>query len=290
MLLLQSSPLLFLSFICIARLSVAELGCQPAFGVGILDADCHHALWDWATQSIREDVWHAPRDQPAQRHFFSRDPYWIAQYRMPQGFAYRTCSVGIDILDPPPGVQPQRHVEGDWLDMWDQFVQILRHCVVRYGIGGSARSGSFSFTIINPNTGLGRGLCMQSNLNIAMNMARCIAERAQRAEEAGLPAQQHPESEGEHPESEQNPSSMMDTGESRVGPAQRLSLSGDSSVYGGTGSGFGPYPLPQRATVSGPSGTQSPSYDSSEVQGPRAISPPIEGMVQPRAPRNPRWR
>ena len=272
MLIGRSRHLPFLWLICIARLIVAVLVCESLYGVDILDTDCHHALWDLSTESIRDDIWRLTR-LPRR---FSKNPSWLKRDRMPQGFSYQSCSVGIDILDPPPGIQQSPYIEGNWVDLWGQFLELVTRCVVPFGHGGAIEAYGFSFTIINPNTGLGRGICMAPNRGVPMNMGRCIAQRAEAIDRAQRTREANLE-EGNYPAASRG---------SQTRPQQRVNW--DSNILGETRSVSAPDPLPQRATISDPSATQLPISDSGEVQSPHEMSPSMGENVQPPVSRNPR--
>ena len=259
MLCFQSRQLLFLLFICRARLIVEALECRPSYGVNILAADCHHALWDLSTVSIRENIWEAPRLQRR----FSKDPSYQKRDRMPQGFSFQSCSIGIDILDPPPGTDRPAYVEADWVDLWEELVELVRRCVAPRGIGGGTQAHGFSFTIINPNTGLGQGLCMAPNQPIPMDMGRCIAgraeaiARAQRTHAVTSPPEHY----------------YVNSQGSATQPQQHLNW--DPNTLGRTGSGSGMDLSPQRAALTDPSATDPPTDDSNGAQSPREKTPPI---------------
>ena len=265
MFVLQSKQLLVLLLVCLARLIVAELVCRPSYGVAILNPDCQHALWDLSTVSIQDNIWEAPRI----RRRFSRDSAHQRRDRMPQGFSSNSCSIGIDILDPPPGTQQPRYVDADWVDLWRELLELVRRCVVEYGLGGSQEAHGFSFTIINPNTGLGEGLCMAPNRDTPMDMGRCIAQRAM---EVG-------QTQATHGDNFRPVYYPADSRESHTRPQERLSWS--SGTLGGVSSQPRSSAFPQRATISDLSGARPPTDDSDEVQSPLRL--PVGEDVQPPA-------
>ena len=242
-------------------LIAAVVTCNRDFGRGINIRDCQQALSDLHAGMIHGDILH--RDPVVRR--FGRGSNRNYRDRLPKGFPWKSCALGLDIY----GDNPKAQVSSAWKPMYDEIQKLMDQCV-RYsgGIGGYTVQHGFRFVVASPHSSNVIGTCL-ANPQQDQDLGACILSRAtvsaQGAQEARQAmqeqrarlreqAQQHRETEVSFsPQEIQALQGMLgEGGSSQAGPSNagggwlynasaltHLGSGNASDPYGGLASGSG---------------------------------------------------
>lgn len=158
------------SFLSVLQPSTANPVCQGSYGDAIDYDHCIEALG-----ALQVHLLGPGQSSPVQS--FSRQANLARKLQhMPQAFAWKTCSVGIDLADPVP---PVGTVSSDWGTLGDHLLQLLQTCVQRQGTGGRLVVDGFDIVVISPAASIGHGTCLIPPRQYSMSLGRCIDQRAQ---------------------------------------------------------------------------------------------------------------
>lgn len=156
--------------------STANPICKASYGFHIDPDHCIEALR--GLQPLLENL--------GGPNVFSRQTHLATKpYHMPQAFAWRTCSIGVDIADPVP---PDEIVTSNWGTISDHIVQVIYGCVQPHGIGGRLQAGGFDIVIVNQAAGLSYGTCLATHRTLNVSLGSCIDSRATKRERNPTPA------------------------------------------------------------------------------------------------------
>jgi hypothetical protein len=171
------------SFLSVLQPSTANPVCQGSYGDAIDYDHCIEALG-----ALQVHLLGPGQSSPVQS--FSRQANLARKLQhMPQAFAWKTCSVGIDLADPVP---PVGTVSSDWGTLGDHLLQLLQTCVQRQGTGGRLVVDGFDIVVISPAASIGHGTCLVPPRQYSMSLGRCIDQRAQGKERWALARMRRP--------------------------------------------------------------------------------------------------
>lgn len=153
--------------------------CLTFLGQGIDFKDCEEALHHFDTRKKQggyQSNLLAPTDTTdANRKLraFGRDSDIVGRlHTLPLGSGWKTCSIGIDLVDPAPISKAYA-----WNDLSAAIRHLLRECTQRSFLGGVLVHEGFEFVVVNPLTGLVDDTCMAPAKPLGMSLRRCIAGR-----------------------------------------------------------------------------------------------------------------
>jgi len=169
------------SFLIILQPSAANPVCKESYGVGIDSDHCIEALGTLQAQLL------SPHGGSSVQTFSRHSTLTRKLQHMPQGFAWKTCSIGIDLADPVP---PDFTVSSNWENLSKHLLQLLQTCAQRRGTGGRLIVDGFDFIIISPTAGIGRDTCLAPPRYHSMSLGRCIDGRVQIKEQRALAGMQ----------------------------------------------------------------------------------------------------
>lgn len=152
------------------RTSTANLTCLPSYGTGIDIDDCTEAMKSFVAAVPMAGGWN-------QLQRFSRNVNAVEKFHhMPQGFIWKTCAIGIDLLDPLSGAPPAGKVS-TWEAIRQQLAILLVTCVSSQNLGGKLELHGFELVVIDPHTGVGRDTCIAQPKPLYTSLGRCIEAR-----------------------------------------------------------------------------------------------------------------
>jgi len=229
--------------------------CLPFLGQGINFKDCEEALHDFDTKK-KQGGYHGnlfastdPTDANRKLRAFGRNSDIVGKlHTLPLGSGWKTCSTGIDLVDPAPTYKAYA-----WNDLSAAIRHLLHECTRRSFVGGVLVHDGFEFIVANPHTGLVDDTCMAPPKPLGMSLRRCIAHRV------GVNAAQA--------QSHAGPS---------AGQASLLSVAGRLAQEGSEDGSSRPLKRPRLGPNGQPSGLPPPAPDPT---GPPALAIPSSSLI-----------
>lgn len=163
--------ILFLLLFVAHRISAQDPICSPSFGENIMYQDCQSAI-------SASYVLASPILDTFPQHW-SRDSAVLGgkMYHMPQAHTWKTCAIGIDLVDAPDNIHGKLTPRA----LKDIVEHMLRTCVRRHGQGGLFRFRGIEIVVVHPLAGLGDGTCLgypSPGRPLSTSLGAIIYERA----------------------------------------------------------------------------------------------------------------